>query len=167
MILKRESLDISNINGVTYIINSSLNYTAIFPNDFLDSALYDKALINSIIWKVSPIEISSHDEYESVSSFVSLFITVNNQEVIPIDSKIILIQYPVPLYSPIIQESLEWRSYNLNLSHNSIKESNWESSFAPISPCVSWLKPLIVSIKTTHLSSFILISKIPEQLPLK
>ena len=151
-------------------MNSLLNYTVIFPNDLLDSVVYDKVSINSIIWKVSPFQINSHEDYQSVSSFVSLFLTNENMEVIPVDSQIIFLQYPVPIYEPSIQESLECRSYDMNLTSNTINNANWEvftSEIDPSNSCLSWEKMQTVTIETTHLSSFTLVHKSPQQLPLK
>ena len=75
----------------------------IFPNDLFDSSLNTIISLNSIIWKINPIQTSIHEDYEINPPFVSLFLVDKVYKVIPIDSKQILLSYP----SNIIKTSLK------------------------------------------------------------
>lgn len=94
-IFKKEKVLLNAINGVSYTINNELNYTVSFPSDLLDSTIYESVSICSIIWKVSPIQLNIHEKYGAVSSYISLFLEDNFNEVIEInpngESKLILI----------------------------------------------------------------------------
>ena len=122
-IFKSEKLEISNINGKTYVINSSLNYTVVFPNNLLDPLSYSAVFVNSIIWKVSPVLLYPYEEYGIASSVISLFLVDNHREVIPISSKTIILTHPSNIIDSSLKDDHGCLSYNFTFEEKNIKES--------------------------------------------
>jgi len=134
---------VSNINGAVYTINSWLNYTVEFPNAFLDFLLYEEVSVNSIVWKVSPIQLSVHDNLGVASPFVCVFLTDAYQEVIQTDCT----------------------SYNFNLKENNDFENNCDASFIgfnSLTSCVNWEKEELI-IENNNICSFALTHSLPEK----
>jgi len=77
-----------------------------FPTNMVDSSVYEKVSINSIIWKVSPIELDEHEDKGFSLQFISIFLIDAYHDLIPINFKNIFISYPEVQKSIFNEESL-------------------------------------------------------------
>ena len=167
-IFKSEELETNNINGATYDINASLNYTVIFPNGLFDSSFNTIISVNSIKWKVNPIQTNAYENYDINPPVISLSLVDNVYKVISIDSKQILLSYPSNNIKTSLKDQPEWLSYNLDLNNYLIKKSDWEITITElnskaIDTCQYWDKEQLTTIISTHLSSFTSISNISKE----
>ena len=140
-----------------------------FPTNMVDSSVYEKVSINSIIWKVSPIELDEHEDKGFSLQFISIFLIDAYHDLIPINFKNIFISYPEVQKSIFNEESLGWNSYSLDFEEDTINISEWiiyASNINSGSSCSNWEK-LMMTILTNHLSSFASIYELPQISPSK
>ena len=107
-IFKTEKLPVTSINGANYIIESTLNYTVQFPSNLLDAtAVGDTVSILSIIWKINPIHLSTHEDLSFASPLVSIFLLDNFNKAIPISYSQVYLKFPITRTPNSLKNSLE------------------------------------------------------------
>ena len=84
------------------------------------------------------------------------------------DHKTMIIQFPTDALENTIKDSIEWRSYSLNFSRNTIQQEDWVVAIIDIpngSSCPTWGEKQLITLISNHLSTFVPIYKLPEELP--